>query len=90
MMVEKIARRPLTIGAVCLAPGDVLTSDLEAQLPPGRAKVLVAHGWLSERPVVTSDVSDLTARLDGLEARLNALEARRGPGRPRKVENDGI
>lgn len=85
MPAEKIARRPLTIGNVSLAAGDVVTDEVESLLPPGRMKVLVNHGWVSERPV-QADLAEVLARLSMLEDRVNVLEARRGPGRPRKVE----
>lgn len=85
MLVETIARKPLTIGAVRLAPGDVVSDDIEALLPPGRMKVLKDQGWLSERPVA-QDTDALMARLAVLEEKVAQLEARRGPGRPRKVE----
>lgn len=93
MLTEKIARKSLNIGAYHLNPGDVLDNEVEQLLPPGRVKVLMDQGWLSERPVVEVGFAVDTAILDRLaelEARVAALEARRGPGRPRKDENSGI
>ena len=100
MLTETIARRPFALGGFELNPGDVVPDEVAALLPPGRIKLLKEQGWLSERPVVDvavhvdSTVIDLlaeqVARVDALEERIAALEARRGPGRPRKVENDGI
>lgn len=93
MPAEKIARKPLTIGQFALKPGDVMSDTVEALLPPGRVKVLMDQGWLAERPVVSDpmvDLSDALARIEALEAKVAVLEARRGPGRPRKVEDDGI
>lgn len=89
MLVETIARKPITIGAVRLERGDVVSDAVEALLPPGRMKVLKDQGWLSERPVVSDpmvELSEALARIEALEAKVAQLEARRGPGRPRKVE----
>lgn len=94
MLTEKIARRPMTIGAVALKPGDVVTDEVESLLPPGRVKTLMDQGWISERPVsgmagldrLEALLDEQVARADALEERIAALEARRGPGRPRKVE----
>lgn len=91
MLAEKVARKPLTIGRFALKPGDVVSDEIEALLPPGRMKVLLDQGWLSERPVNASNQSggsldDMFARLAVLEEKVAQLEARRGPGRPRKVE----
>lgn len=85
MLVETIVRKPLTIGAVRLERGDVVTDEVEAALPPGRMKVLKDQGWLAERPIA-QDTDALMARLAVLEEKVAQLEARRGPGRPRKVE----
>lgn len=85
MLVETIVRKPITIGAVRLERGDVVSDEVEAQLPPGRMKVLKDQGWLAERPVA-QDTDALAARLAVLEDKVAQLEARRGPGRPRKVE----
>jgi hypothetical protein len=87
MLVETIARKPLTIGAVRLNPGDVVSDDVEALLPPGRMKVLKDQGWLAERPI-GQDTDELAARLAVLEEKVAQFEARRGPGRPRKIEEE--
>lgn len=84
MLTQKIARRPLTIGATRLEAGDALDEATEALLPPGRLKVLVAGGWFREQPVMASD----DVRITALEARLEALEAKlaahKHAGRPPK------
>jgi hypothetical protein len=97
-MTETVARRRFNIGGFELNPGDVVSDEVAALLPSGRMKQLVDQGWLSLRPVagmVGLDrlevlLAEQTARVDALEERIAALEARRGPGRPRKVEDDGV
>ena len=88
MLIQTIVRKPITIGRFALKTGDVLPDEAEACLPPGRMKVLKDQGWLSERPL-GQDTDALGARVLALELKVAALEARRGPGRPRKVEEDG-
>lgn len=92
MLTEKIARKPLSIGAVRLVPGDVVSDEVGSLLPPGRLQTLVDQGWLSERPVNASNQSGgsldrLEAMVIELQERVATLEARRGPGRPRKTDN---
>lgn len=87
MLVETIVRKPITIGTVRLDRGDVVSDAVEALLPPGRMKVLKDQGWLAERPV-TQDTDELAARVAALEEKVAQLEARRGPGRPRKIEEE--
>lgn len=70
-MTEKIARRPLDIGAYHLEPGEVLTDTVERILPPGRMKVLVDHGWIAERPAAADPrIAELEARIEALEERM--------------------
>ena len=91
MLVETIVRKPITIGSVRLGRGDVVSDTVEALLPPGRMKVLKDQGWLAERPVVSDPMTDLSealGRIEALEAKVAQLEARRGPGRPRKIEEE--
>lgn len=94
MITEKIARKRLAVGRFSLEPGDTLSDEVEALLPPGRLKILVERGWLSERPVAAplgldrleAMVVEQQAQVDSLMERVVALESRRGPGRPRKDE----
>ena len=87
MLTEKIARKPLTIGPAALKPGDVITDEVGALLPPGRLQTLVDQGWISERPVTGMlGLDRLEQMVVELQERVAALEARRGPGRPRKEE----
>ena len=64
-----VAARKFSLGESALEPGDVLTDEMVADLPPNRLETLKTIHFISEK----TD-RDLEARVAELEARISALE----------------
>lgn len=64
-----VAERKFSLGKNALKPGDVLTDEMVAELPPNRVETLKTIHFIREQ---TDE--DLEARVDALEERIAALE----------------